>query len=293
MKKQHHQSLQMLEKSRRIKRTASLSGQVVLLLFMAVIVTTPILWGVLTSFKPDNEIASYPPKVFNFTWIWDNYVTIYKGGIGKAFLMSLSYAVTTVLVDLFVGNMAAYAMSRHKFRGKKILFYIILAGIPLSSGSVALVIADYIYFSKLNMIDSWFTLALITSVYHLPMSIWVLKGGMDNIPIEIEEAAAIDGCSRWSIILNLIPRLNKPAIASSAILGFVGVWNEFIVASVMINSSNLRPLQLAIYNFMGFFGLQWGPLTAAASAAVVVVLVIFSVLGKQLVSGLTNGAVKG
>lgn len=293
MRKQYHQSLQALEKSRRVKRTVSLSGQVVLLLLMAVIVTTPIIWGILTSFKPENEIACYPPKIFNFTWTWQNYLTIHKGGIGIAFLMSLSYAVTTVVVDLFIGNLAAYAMSRHKFRAKKILFYIILAGIPLSSGSVALVIADYIYFSKLNMVDSWFTLALISSVYHLPMSIWVLKGGMDNIPVEIEEAAAIDGCSRWHIILNLIPRLNKPAIASSAILGFVGVWNEFIVASVMINSPNLRPLQLAIYNFMGFFGLQYGPLTAAASASIVVVLLIFSVLGKQLVSGLTKGAVKG
>lgn len=293
MKNNETQNLTTIVANRKRKRITSLVVQVMLLILVALIVATPIIWGILTSFKPEAEVASYPPKVVGFSWTWENYVTIFNGGIGKAFLMSFSYALTTVVVDLLVGNLAAYTMSRHKFRAKKLLFYVILAGIPLSSGSVALIIADYIYFSKLHMIDSWFTLTLISTVYHLPMSIWVLKGGMDNIPIEIEEAAAIDGCPRWKIILSLIPKLNRPAIASSAILGFVGVWNEFIVASVMINSSHLRPLQLAIYNFMGFFGLRWGPLCAAATVSIVIVLLIFTVLGKQLVSGLTKGAVKG
>lgn len=275
------------------KYVYSAIGQILLLIIIGIIVTTPIVWGVLTSFKTESEISSYPPKILDFTWTAENYKTILKGGIGTAFIMSVTYAGTTVIVDLVVGNLAAYAMSRHKFKGKKFLFYLILAGIPLSAGSVALVIADYIYFSKLHMINTWFTLALISSVYHLPMSIWVLKGGMDNIPVEIEEAAAIDGCSRQNIIWFLIPRLNRPAIASASILAFIGVWNEFIVSSVMISNSRLRPLQLAIYNFMGFFGLQWGPLCAAATVSIVLVLLVFTLLGKQLVSGLTKGAVKG
>ena len=275
------------------KSVFSAVGQILLLILIGIIVTTPIIWGVLTSFKAEAEISSYPPKILDFTWTAENYKTILKGGIGTAFLMSVTYAGTTVIVDLIVGNLAAYAMSRHRFKGKKFLFYLILAGIPLSAGSVALVIADYIYFSKLHMINTWFTLALISSVYHLPMSIWVLKGGMDNIPVEIEEAAAIDGCSRANIIWFLIPRLNRPAIASASILAFIGVWNEFIVSSVMISNSKLRPLQLAIYNFMGFFGLQWGPLCAAATVSIILVLLVFTLLGKQLVSGLTKGAVKG
>lgn len=279
--------------NKREKRILSTTGQVFLLFLIAILVTTPIIWGVLTSFKTETDIASFPPKIFNFTWTLDNYRTIFKGGIDLAFLMSVSYALTTVIVDLVVGNLAAYAMSRYKFKGKNLLFYVILAGIPLSAGSVALVIADYIYFSKLHLTNTWFVIALIHSVYHLPMTIWVLKGGIDNIPAEIEEAAAIDGCNRWYILFRLIPRLNSPAIASASILAFIGVWNEFIVSSVMINSSKLRPLQVAIYNFMGFFGLQWGPLCAAATVSIILVLLVFTFLGKQLVSGMTKGAVKG
>ncbi len=128
---------------------------------------------------------------------------------------------------------------------------------------------------------------------NLPMSIWILRGGLESIPIEIEEAAAIDGCSRAYIVFRLIPRLNRLAMASAAIFIFIGAWNEFIVSSVMINSSKLRPLQMAIYNYMGYFGVEWGPLTAAASFAIIPVLIVFTCLGKYLVSGLMQGSVKG
>ncbi len=103
----------------------------------------------------------------------------------------------------------------------------------------------------------------------------------------------MDGCSRWYIIFRLIPALNKPALASAALFIFIGAWNEFNVASVMINSPELRPVQQSIYYYMGFFGLDWGALTAAATVTVVPVLLIFTFLGRFLVSGLTSGAVKG
>jgi len=278
---------------RKLARRRSLSVQIIILLFMSFIVLTPIIWGILTSFKTESEIAKYPPKFLRFTWTLDHYKAVFDGGIIRSLLITVAYCMTTVIIDLFAGNMAAYVMSRHNFRGKKILFYTILAGIPLSSGSVALVIADYVYFSRLGMINKWYTLALIYAVYHLPMTIWALRGGMDNIPKEIEEAAEIDGCSRPYIILVLIPRLNKPAMASASILSLIGVWNEFIVASVIINSPSLKPIQQTIYGFMGFFGLEWGPLCAASSLSIVLLLVVFTVLGKQLVSGLTQGSVKG
>jgi len=275
------------------KKALKTAGEIFLIIFFTLFNLAPVLWGILTSFKPENQIAVYPPKIFNFTPTLANYDTIFAGGISRAFLNSLLYTITTILITLFIGMLAAYGMKRHRFRGRKLLFYAVLVGIPLASGSAALVICDYVFFSKIHMIDKWYTLILIYSGYHLPMAIWTMKGGLDGIPQEIEEAASIDGCSRRYIIFNLIPRLNMPAMISVAILNFIGTWNEYIVASVMINTTELRPLQVVVYNFIGYFGLQWGPLCAASTISIGILLVLFTVLGKQLVSGLMQGAVKG
>ena len=268
-------------------------GEAALILVFTLLNIVPVLWGVLTSFKAESDIAVYPPRILDFTPTLDNYRTIFNGGISQAFLNSLVYTLATIGISLFIGMLAAYGMRRHRFPGRKLLFYAVLSGIPLSCGSAALVICDYVFFSKLGMMDSRYTLILIYAGYHLPMSIWTMKGGLDGIPVEIEEAASIDGCSRSYIILSLIPRLNGPAMISVAILTFIGTWNEYIVASVMINTTELRPLQVVVYNFMGYFGLQWGPLCAASGVSIVFLLLIFSILGKYLVSGLMQGAVKG
>lgn len=146
---------------------------------------------------------------------------------------------------------------------------------------------------ELGLTNKWYTLILLYTAYNLPMAIWIMKGGIEAIPLEIEDAALIDGCSRAYIIGRLIPRLILPSIASSALFLFIGAWNEFITAAVMIDSPELRSIQLVIYYFRGFFGTDWGALMASAMIAVLPILVVFSFLGKLMVSGLTQGAVKG
>ena len=125
------------------------------------------------------------------------------------------------------------------------------------------------------------------------MAIWIMKGGIEAIPLEIEDAALIDGCSRAYIIGRLIPRLILPSIASSALFLFIGAWNEFITAAVMIDSPELRSIQLVIYYFRGFVGTDWGALLASALIAVLPSRMVVSFRGKLMVSGLTQGAVKG
>ena len=111
--------------------------------------------------------------------------------------------------------------------------------------------------------------------------------------MELDEAAVIDGCTTLGIIVRIILPLTRPALASAGIFLFMGAWNEFIAASVMVNSVGLRPIQVAIYNYLGFFGREWGPLTAAATVAVVPIIIAFTLLSRMLVDGLTSGAVKG
>lgn len=116
--------------------------------------------------------------------------------------------------------------------------------------------------------------------------------GLKAIPVEYEEAAQIDGASKWYLIFCLVPRICLPTIACASLLIFIGAWNEYTVSSVLVNSQSLYPIQVSIYNYIGYFGREWGPLTAAATIAVIPILIVFTILGRMLISGLTAGAVK-
>ena len=227
-----------------------------------------------------------------------NYVTLFQdpgiwASFGITIVVTLVSAGISMVLGLVLGLLAAYGFERYHFPFKKILFYIVIAGIPLSIGSAAMLIPNYLYMMELGLTNKWYTLILLYTAYNLPMAIWIMKGGIEAIPLEIEDAALIDGCSRAYIIGRLIPRLILPSIASSALFLFIGAWNEFITAAVMIDSPELRSIQLVIYYFRGFFGTDWGALMASAMIAVLPILVVFSFLGKLMVSGLTQGAVKG
>jgi ABC-type glycerol-3-phosphate transport system permease component len=197
-----------------------------------------------------------------------------------------------VIVTVTLGMIFAYAFTRYDFRGKKAIFYLVLAGIPLSMGSAALVIPNYLLFSYLNLANKWFTLPLIYITYNLPMACWILVCGLRSIPYSIEEAAAIDGASKLYIIGVLIPRLSLPTLACAGLLSFIGAWNEFIISSVLVSSPKYYPIQVSIYNYMGFFGREWGPLMASATIGVIPIIIVFAFFGNLLISGLTAGAVK-
>lgn len=261
-------------------------------LLIALVNLVPFLWGALTSLKPAREVAQYPPTMFGSEISFEHYITVLKGTLGRATLNSLFYSLIAIVLCALFSTIAAYALTRYKFRARKLIFLVILFGIPLSMGSAAMVVPNYMMFSKLHMTDKWYTLPLIYTAYNLPMAVWIMIGGMQSVPYAIEEAAMIDGASRSYIIFRLIPRLTLPTIACSALMTFIGAWNEYVVSSVMVNSSDFYPIQVSIYNYIGFFGQEWGPLTAAATVAVVPILLVFSFLGKFLVSGLTAGAVK-
>lgn len=254
---------------------------------------TPIIWGILTSFKPSKEIFAFPPKLFDFSPTLEHYRTILSGEFSKALGISVFYSVACVLFGILLAIPAAYGFDRGRFRCRKPLFFLVVMGIPLSIGSSALLLPDYIYMAKLGLTDRWYTLILLYATYNLPMAIWIIKGAVEAIPVELDEAAAIDGCTTLGIIVRIILPLTRPALASAGIFLFMGAWNEFIAASVMVNSVGLRPIQVAIYNYLGFFGREWGPLTAAATVAVVPIIIAFTLLSRMLVDGLTSGAVKG
>lgn len=259
---------------------------------IGIVTVFPFLWGVLTSLKPARELMMYPPKLLGSRISLEHYRTVLSGSFTQAALNSILYNAVTVALCAVFALLAGYAMTRFHFRGKKAVFYLVVFAIPLSMGSAALVVPNYVMLSAVGMVNRWITLPLIYVTYNLPMAVWIFIGAMQNVPYAVEEAAQIDGASRWYIIFIMVPRLCLPVIACASLLTFIGAWNEFTISSVLVNSQKLYPIQVSIYNYIGYFGREWGPLTAAASLAVVPVLIVFTCLGKLLISGLTLGAVK-
>lgn len=267
--------------------------EILVLVIFAVVNLIPIFWGVITSLKTQSDITAYPPEIWNFEVFLGHYERVISSGFFKCVANSAFYSITAILLGVVTGYLAAYGFARKDFPFKKLFFYLIVIGIPLSSGSSVLLIPNYLHMMKMGLHNKWYTLILLYTTYNLPMTIWLLIAGVQAVPCELEEAAIVDGCSQRYIITRLIPPLIKPSVAAASLFIFIGSWNEYITSSVMVNDMNLKNIQMAIYDYLGFFGQEWGPLTAAATIAIVPILLVFTFLGKQLVSGLTAGAVKG
>lgn len=258
----------------------------------AVINLIPIFWGVITSIKTPREISRIPPLIFGFEATAAHYTTVLTSRFFRSILNSLTFSAFAIVLGIVLGYLAGYGFARRNFRFKGILFFLVVIGIPLSGGSSVLLIPNYLYLLQLNMTNKFFTLPLIYAAYNLPIAIWIFIAGIKAVPFELEEAARIDGVSQFYIVTRLIPPLVTPSIASAALFIFIGSWNDYITASVMV-SGDLKVIQQSIYDFMGFYGLEWGPLTASTTIAIVPIIIVFTIAGRQLVSGLTAGAVKG
>ena len=280
-------------RSKNFAKYALLVFGVFILIVVLIVNLIPFFWGAITSLKTARELMVFPPKFIGFTASIEHYITVLKGTFSTAAFNSIIYSLISVFVGVIAAMMSGYALTRCKFAAKKPLFYIIICGIPLSMGSAAMVVPNYMLFSFLGMNNTFLTLPLIYIAYNIPMAVWIMVGGMQGVPYAIEEAAQIDGASKRYIIFSLVPSICKPTLACAALMIFIGAWNEYTVSSVLVNSQDLYPIQVSIYNYIGYFGREWGPLTAAATLAVIPVLIVFSFLGKMLISGLTAGAVKG
>lgn len=253
----------------------------------------PLIWGVLTSFKTDSDLFRFPPTFLLSAPTWAHYERVIAGGFLGSLGISVLYSGVTVALTLAIALPTAYAFDRFQFPLRQQLFMMIIACIPLSLGAAALLIPNYVYFVRLGLTNTWFVLPLIYTAHQLPMAIWIVKGVVESIPRELDEATIIDGGTHIDVLRYVMLPLTRPALGAAGILAFVGSWNEFVAGSVMVDSPALKPVQPTIYSFIGFFGRDWGPLTASATLAILPVLVAFALLGRHIVSGLTKGSVKG
>lgn len=264
---------------------------VALLLFFIFIIF-PIYWCVATSFKPSAEITSKEVTYWPATFTFQNYVEAWlRSGFSTYFKNSLFISVFGVAFIVSLSILTGYALARFKFKGKN-AFMLILLCTQFIPGAM-LITPIFIIFKNLKMLNSLFALVLVNATFHFPFNSILMRGFVGGIDYTIEEAAQIDGCSRIGAIWHVLLPVLKPGIATIAAYGFISCWNEFLFSFMFISKQSKLTLPVGLKSLVGEFSINYGQLAAGAIIAVVPTLILFSYVQKNLVGGLSSGAVKG
>jgi ABC-type glycerol-3-phosphate transport system permease component len=211
--------------------------------------------------------------------------------MGRYFFNTLILAVGTSIITMLVSILAAYGFSRYKFTGSRFLIWTILFARILPRVSV--IIPFYIILRNLKLINTFPGLILIYLTICLPVAVWMLKRYFDNLPIEIEEAAVIDGCSPFTMLLKIVLPMSGPIVVTVAMNAFILSWNEFLFALTMTNGKAIRPIAVGLAFFIDEMGVRWGPLMAASVLMSIPAIAFFTFAQGRMVKGLSAGAVKG
>ncbi|MFF5702056.1 carbohydrate ABC transporter permease [Streptomyces sp. NPDC012794] len=260
-------------------------------LLLALVFVFPVYWMFSSALKPNGEILTKDP-VFVFTPTLDNFgKATGVDGFWTYVTNSLVVTVGAVLLALLVALAASFAIARMKFKGRKGL----LLGVMMAQMAPweVMVIAMYMIARDAEMLNS---IGLLTAVYFvmvLPFTIWTLRGFIAAVPVTLEEAAQIDGCTRGQAFRKVIFPLLAPGLMSTSLFGFITAWNEFAMVLILNKDKSAQTLPLWLTQFKTAFGNDWGATMAASSIFAIPVLVIFIFLQRKAVGGMTSGAVKG
>ncbi|MEM4234737.1 MAG: carbohydrate ABC transporter permease [Candidatus Methanomethylicaceae archaeon] len=258
-------------------------------LLMVIWLIVPPFWMILTSFKYGRDVFDLPPKLI-FSPTLENYFSIFnRPDLIRVFANTVLVSVIASLITIAVGSMAAYSMARFGTGGQPLLFGTLLFRVlpPIVIG-----LPFFIVFSRLRLIDTLRGLVIAYVAFLLPNTIWLLIPFFGEVPREIEEAALVDGCSRFKAFLLVVLPLVQPGLIVTGIYNLLGSWNHFFYG-LILTSFNARTLPVEASNFVGEYALQWGEVSAIGSLLIIPPILVTFFLQKYLVRGLTLGAVKG
>jgi multiple sugar transport system permease protein len=282
-----------VKSGRKVRAAVGRIGTAAVLTFAVLFAVIPIVWAVLTSLKDQKEIALYPPTFLPHHFTLENYLhaVIFNGAFLQYLLNTALVVVAATLLCLLCSSHAAHAVARYKFRGSSVMMFAMFSTIMIPG--VAVVIPLYMLSVKAGIYDTVFVLILVYSAWLTPTLVWLLRGFVLVIPVELEEAGRIDGYSRLGVFYRVTLPLLRPGLLAGAVLIFANIWNEFLLGYSLVQSETARVIQVGIYANLTEVGVQWGRLTAAAVSAMIPVLVVYAFLQKAFVQGLSAGAVKG
>lgn len=281
--------------SRRIAGGWSVTGWIFLLLLLLFSVL-PMLWMLITSVKSQFAAVQYPPELIPANPSLEQYWRLLSptSEVGIQFLRylwnSIFVSTLTTVFGVAVAVPAAYAFSRFRFPGRNALFFSVLFRNMFPA--VVFLMPLFIMMRWMGLVNTHSSLVITYLTFGLPLSIWLLKGFYDNIPVELEQAARIDGCTRFQAFLLVVMPLSAPGIIATAIYSFITAWNEYVYALTFLNSDEKLTLPVGLQRFFAEYATNWPGLMAASFIMSVPVVVMFLVLQKYFVRALTEGAVK-
>ncbi|MDF2878139.1 MAG: sugar transporter permease [Clostridia bacterium] len=264
----------------------------IFLAVFAMIQIYPLIWLVLFSFKDNNEIFGGNIAGFPNTWRIQNYASaISQANVMKYFVNSVFVTTVTIVLVILLSSMTAYAIYRMKWKLSNLTLMIILLGlmIPIHAALLPL----FMVLKNLKLLNTFWALIIPYTAFGVPMAIFILGSFLNGIPRELEEAAAIDGCSIYKIFYSVILPLIKPAIATVSIFTYLSTWNELMFAVTFINKKEFKTLTVGIMSMVGTYVTKWGEIGAGLVIATLPTILIYILLSDQVQNSLTAGAVKG
>ena len=257
-----------------------------------VVFAFPVYWMFATAFKPTLDIQSYTPKWLPLPFTLEHFSRAVRVPHFADYVRnSLVVTLSAVLLSLLFALLAAFAVGRFNFRGRKA--YLLAVMIVQMAPFEALLIPFFLMLRGLDLLNQLPALIMIYFIFTMPFTIWTLRGFVISIPRELEEAAMVDGASRFQAFMRVVFPLLAPGMVATSIFAFVTAWNEFLYAFVFMTDEAKYTLPVWLASFRTAFGTDWGATMAASSLFTIPVLVFFLIVQRRLVAGLTAGAVKG
>jgi N,N'-diacetylchitobiose transport system permease protein len=261
-------------------------------LLVLVVMVFPVYWMVATAFKPGQQILSYTPQWFPTSPTLSNF----RDAVDQPFFWhavknSLIIVSAVVALSVVLAFLASLALARFHFYGRKAFIVLILGVqmVPLA----ALIIPLYILMSRLGQVDKLTGVIAMYLTFVLPFTVWTMRGFLLGIPKELEEAAMVDGATRFGAFVRVLLPLVGPGLVATSIFAFIQAWNEFIIAYVFLHTPEKQTLMVWLASFTTLRGTEWGPLMAGATLCALPVVVFFVLVQRRIAFGLTAGAVRG
>ena len=285
--KRRKTSSKMRSKNSRIKSISlSLTGIIVAFLFIFPYVTM-----LSTALKPKSDITDMPPTYFPKIYEWGNFIKVFQEiPFGMYMRNTLVISIATMIIGIIVAVPAAYYVARNNFRFR--MPFLLLVLITQMFSPTSLLIGIYRELSIFNLVNTYQGLILVNVSFNLAFSVWILSSFFKSIPVEIEEAAFIDGASRFQTFRKISLPLAAPGIVTTAIFTFIAAWNEYVVAYTLASSPEKQPFSVGLSLLTGLYEVKWNFLFAGSLIAIIPIIILFISIEKYLVGGLTAGSVK-
>jgi multiple sugar transport system permease protein len=262
------------------------------LTILMIVCLFPFLWMALSSIKTLGELYTVPPQWWPNTPTLENYYEVlFESNIPRYFLNSMVIAVGSTALALALAVFASYGFARFRFRGKPFLQVFVLVGQLMPTA--AIIVPLFITLRVLGLVNTYWGLVLVYMIITLPLSVWMLTSYFKAIPIELEEAAIVDGASRLGVLFRITLPLSVPGIVAVMVYAFVTTWNEFIFALCFATDSSVKTLPIGLAEFSTEFNTDWGAVMAASLVMTLPIAGLFFAMQRYFVEGLTAGATKG